>query len=51
LPDNGEWVLCDLGSANGTYVNGRRLAANAEEPLKHGDVLSLGKLKMQILLE
>jgi len=49
--DGRQAFVMDLGSANGTYVNGRRLAANAEEPLKHGDVLSLGKLKMQILLE
>ncbi len=43
-------VIMDLGSANGTYVNGRRLTANIEQPLNHGDVLALGKLKIQVLL-
>jgi signal transduction histidine kinase len=38
--DNGAWVLEDLKSANGTYVNGVRV----REPirLKHGDQLKLG---------
>jgi hypothetical protein len=44
-------LLTDLGSANGTFINGRRLAANDEQPLNHGDVLALGKLKIQLLLE
>lgn len=44
-------LLTDLGSANGTFINGRRLAANAEQSLNHGDVLALGKLKIQLLLE
>jgi hypothetical protein len=44
-------VIMDLGSANGTYVNGKRLAASVEQSLNHGDVISLGKLKMQVLLK
>lgn len=44
-------LIMDLGSANGTYVNGRRLSANVEQSLNHGDVIALGKLKMQILLK
>ncbi len=43
-------VIMDLGSSNGTYLNGRRLAPHTEEPLKHGDVVALGKLKIQVLL-
>ena len=43
-------VVMDLGSSNGTYVNGRRLNPHMEEALNHGDILALGKLKMQILL-
>jgi pSer/pThr/pTyr-binding forkhead associated (FHA) protein len=41
----------DLGSANGTYVNGKRMTANSELTLSHGDVISLGKLKIQILFK
>ncbi len=44
-------VVMDLGSANGTYVNGKRLSPNAEHLLNHGDVIALGKLKLQILLK
>ena len=43
-------VIMDLGSSNGTYLNGRRLNPHSEETLKHGDVVALGKLKIQVLL-
>jgi hypothetical protein len=43
-------VIMDLGSSNGTYLNGRRLNPHTEEALKHGDVVALGKLKIQVLL-
>ena len=38
--ENGAWMLVDLNSANGTYVNGVRI----EKPLrlKHGDQIRLG---------
>ena len=38
--ENGTWMLVDLNSANGTYVNGVRI----EKPLrlKHGDQIRLG---------
>lgn len=44
-------AIMDLGSANGTYVNGKRMTANSELTLSHGDVISLGKLKIQILFK
>lgn len=43
-------VIMDLGSANGTYVNGKRITANSERLINHGDVVALGKLKFQILV-
>lgn len=43
-------AIMDLGSANGTYVNGKRLTANSERLINHGDVVALGKLKFQILV-
>jgi len=42
--------LTDLGSANGTYINGKRLNQNIEYSLTNGDVVALGKLKIQMLL-
>ena len=37
---NGAWLLCDLNSANGTYLNGVRLAQPTR--LKHGDQIRMG---------
>lgn len=42
--------IMDLGSANGTCLNGKRIEANTQVPIQHGDVIALGKLKIQILL-
>ncbi len=47
---NGEASLMDLGSSNGTYLNGVRLIPNTESPIRHGDLVALGKLKIQIIL-
>jgi two-component system NtrC family sensor kinase len=41
LPINGEWLLRDLGSANGTYVNGQRVERQAT--LKIGDQVRVGR--------
>ncbi len=39
-PENGRWVLSDLGSSNGTYLNGVRI--EEATALKHGDQIKLG---------
>lgn len=44
MPENGEWVLKDLGSANGTYVNGVRVAGTSH--LKLGDQIRVGRTLM-----
>ncbi len=41
----------DLGSANGTRLNGAKIAAHAEHTIQHGDILTLGKFKIQILIK
>ena len=43
--------LMDLGSANGTFVNGKRLSPNVDHTIANGDVIALGKLKIQVLLK
>jgi pSer/pThr/pTyr-binding forkhead associated (FHA) protein len=40
----------DLGSANGTRHNGAKTTPHVEQVLHHGDILTLGKLKVQVLL-
>jgi two-component system NtrC family sensor kinase len=44
LPSNGDWVVRDLGSSNGTYVNGGRVTGTA--PLKIGDQVRVGRTLM-----
>lgn len=48
--NSGNIVIMDLGSSNGTYINGTRIVPNIEQPLRHGDIVALGKLKMQVVL-
>jgi pSer/pThr/pTyr-binding forkhead associated (FHA) protein len=43
--------LMDLESANGTFINGKRLEPNEEHSLANGDVVALGGLKIQVLLK
>src|SRR4051812_39261919 len=43
-PVDGEWVLLDLGSSNGTYVNGGRVTH--KRPLKLGDQIRVGRTIM-----
>jgi len=38
--DNGVWVLVDLNSSNGTYLNGQRIVR--PNILKHGDHIKIG---------
>lgn len=38
-----EYVLIDLGSANGTFVNGTQLSTHAPRILRSGDRITIGK--------
>ncbi|MBI9051297.1 MAG: FHA domain-containing protein [Anaerolineaceae bacterium] len=42
--------ISDLGSSNGTRVNNKKLEPQTDYPLKHGDVIALGKLKIKLQL-
>lgn len=42
--------VLDLGSSNGTRVNGQKIVPHVEYPLSHGDIIALGKFKIQVLL-
>ncbi|ARQ68023.1 DUF1707 and FHA domain-containing protein [Streptomyces marincola] len=41
-----QWVLTDLGSANGTWVNGRRVAGSA--PVGPGDLVRFGAVAFRL---
>jgi signal transduction histidine kinase len=44
LPDEGNWILKDMGSSNGSYVNGARV--NNRFALKLGDQIRVGRTLM-----
>ena len=46
----GQVIIVDLGSANGTRINGIKIEPNVPHTLLHGDILTLGKLKIQVLI-
>jgi diguanylate cyclase (GGDEF)-like protein/PAS domain S-box-containing protein len=45
LMDNGEYYLVDLGSGNGSFVNGQRVTMPAH--LKDGDLLMIGRTEIE----
>ncbi|MCL6580111.1 MAG: FHA domain-containing protein [Firmicutes bacterium] len=38
---SGRWTIADMGSRNGTYVNGERLPVDVPKPLQAGDIVKL----------
>ena len=42
----GRWLITDLGSANGTYVNGKRLTG--PQVLSHGDLVRVGQTQFRV---
>jgi pSer/pThr/pTyr-binding forkhead associated (FHA) protein len=48
-PRGGSWVLTDLGSTNGSSLNGRRI--EGPEVVKPGDEIELGTSVMTFTLE
>jgi pSer/pThr/pTyr-binding forkhead associated (FHA) protein len=45
-----EAMVTDLGSANGTRLNGQKIPPHRPTSVKDGDVLTLGKLRVQLLV-
>lgn len=48
--NNQRVFITDLGASNGTRVNGQKIIPNVDYPINHGDVVALGKFKIQILI-
>jgi uncharacterized membrane protein YhaH (DUF805 family) len=51
LDRNGEVVVRDLGSTNGTFIQGRRLQPNRKYLLREGEQLSIGSKKSVYFLQ
>lgn len=43
------WWLEDLGSTNGTWVGGRRLESGVPEPIRSGDLLQFGGVRLRFV--
>ncbi|MDQ6694392.1 MAG: protein kinase [Chloroflexota bacterium] len=50
VADAGGYFVEDLGSANGTFLNERRLPANVPTRLRNGDHVRIGKVQLNFLL-
>lgn len=48
--ENGIYMVTDLQSANGTYVNNARLQPNQPYTIKHGDVIRLANSDFQVVI-
>lgn len=42
--------ITDLGSSNGVRINNNKITAHTESQVEHGDVIALGRFKIQALV-
>jgi len=45
------YLVEDVGSANGTFLNGQRLTPYLPHVLKNGDKLQLGRLALEVIMQ
>lgn len=48
---NNQVSLIDLSSINGTSINEQKIAPNVYQSVEHGDTITLGRLKIQVLIQ
>jgi pSer/pThr/pTyr-binding forkhead associated (FHA) protein/NADPH-dependent 2,4-dienoyl-CoA reductase/sulfur reductase-like enzyme len=46
--DGDDWIVKDVGSSNGTFVDGRRVEARKKEPLREGTEIRFGAVEMAV---
>lgn len=44
-------MITDLGSGNGTRINGKKIDPHVPHPIENGDLLTLGRFKIQIFIQ
>ena len=47
---NQQALATDLGSANGTRINGLKIPPHKPVVVKHGDIITMGRLRIQLLI-
>ncbi|MFO7742777.1 MAG: FHA domain-containing protein [Anaerolineae bacterium] len=47
----GRYLVEDLGSANGTFLNGKRLTPYLTHALENGDELQLGRVRLRVMIQ
>ena len=45
------WCIVDLGSSNGTAIDGRPLQPDVEYPLNNGSIVSLANIDLQVSIQ
>jgi len=45
------YLIEDVGSANGTFVNGQRLTSHLLHMIKDGDEIQLGRIKFDVIIQ
>ena len=51
LADDGDYILRDIGSTNGTMLNGKDIVAEEEHKLQDGDKVTFGKIEASYVSE
>ncbi len=51
LREDNQWYVEDLGSTNGTFVNGKRIEAHKKVTITKGDTLRFGQIDLEFSLE
>jgi FHA domain len=49
--DRDQVIITDLGSLNGTSVNGVKIEPHVSYPLRDGDIVCLGRFKFEVLTQ
>ena len=51
LCQHGDWFVEDLGSTNGTFVNGEKIAPNQKVAVKHNDEIRCGQIELHFAID